>query len=41
MITVTKHNLKLIYDYSPNDKFLDVIEILEELEKDGKVDDND
>jgi len=41
MITVTKHNLKSIYEYFPNDKFLDVIKILEELEKDGKGDDND
>lgn len=41
MITVTKHNLKSIHEYFPNDKFLDVIKILEELEKDGKGYDND
>ena len=41
MITVTKHHLKSIQEYFPNDKFLDVIKILEELEKDGKGDDND
>ena len=41
MITVTKHNLISIHEYFPNDKFLDVIKILEELEKDGKGDDND
>lgn len=40
MITATKHNLKTIYEYFPNDKFLDVIKILEELEKDGKDNDN-
>ena len=41
MITSSKHNLKSIYDYFPDDKFLDVIRTLEELEKDGKNDDND
>ena len=41
MITVTKHNLKSIYEYFPNDKFLDVIKILEELEKGSNKDDND
>ena len=40
MISVTKYNLKTIYEYLPNDKFLDVIKILEELEKDGKDNDN-
>ena len=40
MITVTKHHLKSIHEYFPDDKFLDVIKILEELEKDGKDDDN-
>ena len=40
MISVTKYNLKTIYEYFPNDKFLDVIKILEELEKDGKDNDN-
>ena len=41
MITASKHNLKSIHDYFPDDKFLDVIRTLEELEKDGKKDDND
>jgi len=40
MITITKHNLKSIYEHFPNDKFLDVIKILEELEKEGEEDDN-
>lgn len=40
MITVTKDNLKSIHEYFPDDKFLDAIKILEELEKDGKDDDN-
>ena len=41
MINVTKHHLKSIHEYFPSDKFLDAIKILEELEKDGKGDDND
>ena len=40
MITMTRYNLKYIYEYFPNDKFLDVIKILEELEKEGEEDDN-
>jgi len=40
MITITKQNLKLIHEHFPNDKFLDVMKILEELEREGEKDDN-
>lgn len=40
MICSTKHNLKTIHEYFPEDEFIDVIKTLENLEKKGVDDDN-